>query len=146
MSHLSIRAWMSGAPLTVGPKENLSRARTLMRTAKVSALLVVDDGKLVGILSERDIWEHCPTSAVVLTEQQAEELLAQIRVGGVMALHPPVVTPETSLHEAAQLFAQSGRHGGLPVVENGVPVGLLTEENVMRAVVTLLEDLFGKDG
>jgi predicted transcriptional regulator len=108
-----------------------------MRSAKVPELLVMDGRVLVGTLSERDIWEHCPTSVVVMDDKQAEELLEQIRVGGVMALHPPTITPDTSLREAAQIFAQSKR-SGLPVLDNGALVGLLTEDNVMHAVAMLL--------
>ena len=140
MSAWNIRQWISNVPPVISPKENLRRARALMRSAKVAELLVLDDGKLVGTLSERDIWEHCPTSAVVLDDKQAEELLEQIRVGGVMNLHPPVVTPETPLREAAQLFVQSGRHS-LPVVEDGVAVGLLTEDRVLQAMAALLGEV-----
>ena len=101
---------------------------------------MVDDHKLVGLLSEQDIWEHCPTSALVLEAKEAESLLEQIRVGGVMTLHPPVVTPETSLREAVRLLARSGRHG-LPVVENVAPIGFLAEERLWQAMEVLLTEL-----
>jgi CBS domain-containing protein len=140
MSEITIRAWMTAAPPTVGPKESLQRALALLRTAKVVELLVVDEGRLVGMLNERDIWTHCPTSALLLDEPQAQELLAQFRVGGVMALHPPRLTPETSVPVAARLFAQSGR-AGLPVVKDGMPVGFLTEASMLQAVALL----FGQD-
>ena len=120
MRDFSIRPWITPAPPTIGPKENLKRARAQMRAANVAELLVVDDGKLVGTLSERDIWEHCPTSTLLMDDKQADELLEQFRVGGVMALHPPVIQPEASLSEAAQVFADCGR-SGLPVVEDGAP-------------------------
>jgi CBS domain-containing protein len=136
MRDLSIRPWITPAPPTIGPKENLKRARAQMRGAKVAELLVVDDGKLVGTVSERDIWAHCPTSTLVMDEKQAEDLLAQFRVGGVMALHPAVIHPEASLSEAAQVFADCGR-SGLPVVDGGLPIGFLTEANVMHAVAML---------
>jgi acetoin utilization protein AcuB len=137
MADLSIQAWITIPPAIVSPKESLRRAREFMRAAKVTELLVVDGGKLVGTVSERDIWEHCPTSALVMDNERAEDLLEQFRVGGVMALHPPVITPDTLLPEAAQLLAQSGR-SGLPVVINGVPVGFLTEARVMQAIALLL--------
>ena len=140
MAIWNIRPLMSSVPPNINPKESLRRARVLMRAAKVDELFVLDDGKLVGTLNESDIWKHCPTSALVLDDKQAEELLEQFRVGGVMTLHPPVVTPETTLREAVQLFGQSGRHG-LPVLENGVPIGLLTEERVMQTVAALLEEV-----
>jgi CBS domain-containing membrane protein len=131
---------MQSSPLTIGPKDSLRRARTLIRTANIEELLVLDDGKLVGILNEHDMWRHCPTSMLVLAEKQADELLEQIRVGGVMTLHPPIVTPDTPLREALQLFAQSGRHA-LPVVEDGILVGLLTEESALHAVAAVLSEI-----
>lgn len=137
MKDLSIRTWITPAPPTIGPKENLKRAREKMRVANVAELLVVDDGKLVGTVSERDIWEHCPTSTLLMDDKQADELLEQFRVGGVMALHPPVIHPEASLSEAAQVFAECGR-SGLPVIDDGLPIGFLTEASVMHAVVMLL--------
>jgi len=140
MTVWNIRQLMSRVPPSISPKESVRRARTLMREAKVDEIFVLDDGKLVGTLSESDIWKHCPTSALVLDDKQAEELLDQFRVGGVMTLHPPVVAPETTLREAVQLFGQSGRHG-LPVVEDSIPIGLLTEERVMQAVAALLGEV-----
>lgn len=140
MTELNVRPWIEGSPLTIGPKESLRRARVLLRMTKVKELPVMDDGKLVGMLNEHDLWRHCPTSVLVLEEQQAEELLEQIRVGGVMTLHPPVVTPDTSLREAIQLFARSGRRA-LPVIENGVLTGLLTEESALQAVAAALNEV-----
>jgi len=140
MAAWNIRPLMSSVPLSINPKESLRRARVLMRAANVDELFVLDGGKLVGTLSESDIWKHCPTSTLVLDDKQAEELLEQFRVGGVMTLHPPVVAPETTLREAVQLFGQSGRHG-LPVIEDGVPIGLLIEERVMQAVAALLGEV-----
>ena len=137
MTVWNIRSLMSSSPPSINPKENLRYARVLMREAQVDELFVLDGGKLVGTLSESDIWKHCPTSTIVLDDKQAEELLGQFRVGGVMTLHPPVVAPETTLQEAVQLFGQSGRRG-LPVVENGVPIGSLSEEKVMQAVALVL--------
>ena len=62
-----------------------------------------------------------------------------------MTLHPPVVAPETTLQEAVRLFGHSGKHG-LPVVEGGVPIGVLTEERVMQAVALLLTQVEQSDG
>ena len=137
MSDLSIRAWLTPAPPTIGPKESLKRALALLQTSKAAELLVMADGRLVGMLNERDIWEYCPTSALLLDDKQAEELLEQFRVGGVMALHPPVLTPDTLLPDAAQLLARS-RRAGLAVVADGRPVGFLTQASVLQAFAILL--------
>ena len=139
MALLTIRTVMSNAPPTLSPHHSVKRALDLMRTADVAELLVMDDGRLVGTVSERDIWQHCPTSTLLLADRQAADLLAQFRVGSVMTLHPPVITPETPLSEAAQLLAQCGR-SGLPVVEQGRVVGFLRAASVMQTLAMLVQE------
>jgi CBS domain-containing protein len=67
MTELNVRPMMNGATLTISPKDNLRRARALMCSGNVLKLLVVEEGKLVGVLNERDIWEHCLTGCSRLT-------------------------------------------------------------------------------
>jgi len=140
MSHAQIRDWMSSAPPTISPKDSVRHARRLLHTAKTEELLVMDNGKLVGMLNERDIWHHCPTSALMMEEQRVNELLEQFRVAAVMSLHPPVIAPNAQLTDAAQLFAESGREG-IAVVEDGIAIGFLTEARFMHAIALL----FGSD-
>ena len=138
MPSSQIRFWMTTVPPTVSPKESVRRARTLLLTSKTTEILVLDNGKLVGMLNERDIWQHCPTSTLMMDEQRVNELLDQFRIGAVMALHPPIITPDAELAEAAGLFAASGR-GGIPVVEDGSPIGFLTEATFLHAAELLLK-------
>lgn len=137
MAQFSVRTWMTSVPPTIGPKESLRRARAVIHASKTSELLVLDNGKLVGMLNERDIWQHCPSRSLLMDEHRINDLLDQFRVGAVMALHPPVIAPDMPLADAAQLFAQSGRTG-LPVVEEGALVGFLSETSFMQAVGVLL--------
>jgi acetoin utilization protein AcuB len=139
MLHSQIRAWMTSTPPTIGPKESVHRARALLHRTQAGELLVIDNGKLVGMLNERDIWQHCPTSTLMMDEQRVNELLQQFRVAAMMALHPPVIAPDAQLSDAARLFAESGR-AGIVVVEHGSPVGFLTEGNFMHAAEFLLRD------
>ncbi len=144
MSHATIRHWMTSTPPTIGPKESVRRARTLLQSTDAAELLVLDHGKLVGMLNERDIWRQCPTSTLLMDEAQVNELLEQFRVGAVMALHPRVLGPDAPLSEAAALFATSNREG-IPVLDDGIPIGLLNQANFMRAAELLLSDDSKKD-
>lgn len=137
MPQFSVHALMTPPPPTISPFESLQHAWTLMRTSHASELLVMDNGKLVGTLSEQDIWHHCPTSAVVLNEQQVEDLLGHVRVAGVMALQPPTITLDTPLHEIALRFTPVKRQP-LVVMEDGVPIGVLSEETVLQALASLV--------
>lgn len=138
MTPLSIRALMSIAPPTLSPHHSVKRALDLMRTADVTEILVMDDSRLVGTVSQQDIWQHCPSGALLLDDQQTDDLLAQFRVGSVMTLHPPVITPDTPLSEATQLLAQCGR-SGLPVLEQGTLIGFLREASVMQALAMFVK-------
>jgi predicted transcriptional regulator len=107
-----------------------------LQNSNIPELLIVDQGKLVGTLSERDLWQRCPKGALLLDERHTKELLAVMQVGGVMILAPLTVTPETSVFEAAQLFLQSGRQS-LPVVEQGVLQGVLTQQHLLAAMAAV---------
>jgi len=79
MPDFTIRTLMTTAPPSIGPKDTVRRALMLLRATNTAELLVMDGGKLVGTLNERDIWERCPTAMVVLNEKQADELPAKLR-------------------------------------------------------------------
>ena len=141
MIDITVRPWISSAPPIITPKESVARARELLREVGASELLVFDEQQLVGTLSERDIWENCPISTLMVDEKQANELLDQFRVAGVMALHPVTIDPDISVAEAAEMLAQS-RRSGLPVLEKGEVIGYLTEAGLMRAVAMLLGNAY----
>ena len=71
MLHSQIRAWMTSAPPIIGPKESVRRARALLGSTQAVELLVIDNGKLVGMLNERDIWQHCPTSTLMMMSNRS---------------------------------------------------------------------------
>jgi len=138
MTSPTVRGWMTKLPLSVSPEESLKKARMLMKAGRVCHLPVIDGKKLVGLLTERDIWTHCPKGTLFLEEQQAEELFESIRVGGVMTLHPVFVSADTPLLEAARIMRAKGVRA-LPVVDAGDLVGIITESNVIGAFVALYE-------
>ncbi len=72
----------------------------------------------------------------------ADRLLDYIQVGGVMTLQPYVTSPDTPLLDAARMML-THRVGGLPVVERGHLVGILTESDILTAFVTSLESNHG---
>ncbi|MGE0824858.1 MAG: CBS domain-containing protein [Candidatus Binatia bacterium] len=139
MSNARIQTWMTSTPPTLGPKDSVKSALAVLRTTGSPELVIVDAGVVVGMLNERDIWQHCPTSAVMLEEHQRTELLETFRIGAVMALHPPVLAPDDSLSDAARLFAESGRRG-LAVVSDGGLVGFLSEATFLYAAGLLLQE------
>lgn len=128
---------MTHDPITTTPDTPVAEARSLMRREKIHHLPVVDEaGKLIGIVSERDLVYASPSPATSLSMYEINYLLAKLTVAKVMTREVLTVTESTALEEAARLMADNNI-GGLPVVAGGKPVGMVTESDVFRIFVEL---------
>jgi len=85
---------------------------------------VVSNGKLVGIISDRDLREH-------------RGHLEQVKINGIMTEQPTTVTPATTIEEAAQIMLER-QFGGLPVVADGRLVGIITRSDIMRTFLDVM--------
>ena len=119
---------MTSHPLTVGPSDTLQLAHEKMEAGRFRQVPVVDEERLVGILTDRDTRQHIGQ-------------LAQTRVDAVMSTHPFSVHPSAPVEKAAHLL-MTNKIGSLPVVEDGRLVGIITATDMLRA----LEAVLGADG
>lgn len=106
-----------------------------MREAGITDLLVVDDGQLVGIVRERDIFHSLAAGGS--DPLPNPKLLSVVRVAGVMSYAPATVDDTTPLSEALRLMAHSGA-STLPVLHRGRLVGVFTVSNALRAALEML--------
>jgi len=114
-----IRRWMTQNPDVVGPGETLAQARQKMDKGHFRRLPVVERGQLVGIITDRDLRQHVG---------QFEHM----RVDVVMAKPVITVTPDMLLDQAANLLVKH-KVGGLPVMDGGKLVGMITAIDMLRA-------------
>jgi acetoin utilization protein AcuB len=110
---------MTKEPITVTADVLLSEAQEKMRRGGFRRLPVVADGKLIGIITDRDLKAHVG-------------YLERTRVNGVMTEKVRTVSPATTLEEAAQILLKF-QISGLPVVDNGRLVGIITTSDIMKA-------------
>lgn len=132
---MDVSKWMQSSPVTVTPETSVSEARQLMERRRIRHLPVVEQsGRLVGIVTDRDIRLNLPSPATSLSVWEINYLLAKLTVGEVMTRR--VITIETgrSVEEAARLMLEH-RIGSLPVMEGGRLVGIVTETDLLRAWV-----------
>jgi acetoin utilization protein AcuB len=115
---------MTKEPITVEPDDLLIRASHKMQAGGFRRLPVVSAGRLVGIVSERDLREH-------------RGYFEHTKINGVMTENPVTVTPATTLEEAAQALVER-QIGGLPVVENGRLVGIITTSDILKAFLDVM--------
>jgi CBS domain-containing protein len=130
-----VREWMTKQVLTVAPHTTLRSAHQLMKENHIRRLPVLDDGRMVGIITIGDAREASPSDATTLSIWELNYLWAQLTVDKVMTAHVITVSPDTSIIDAAELMLEH-KISGLPVVNNaGKLVGILTETDIFKMLV-----------
>ena len=105
-----------------------------MRTGQLRRLPVVQDGRLVGIVTGGDVRRITGMSSVVRDPSGDNFLWQHIPIANVMTLDVITTSPDTLIAEAARLMIEH-KIGGLPVVENGRLVGILTTSDLLEALI-----------
>jgi len=136
---MEVRNWMKSNVHTVKPLDSVLHARELMATHRVNQLVVVVDGRLVGIVTDRDLRDAFPSAfdAPVLGRRKAKPSGTDPRELTVeMTMTPQVITigPAAPMREAAALMRRH-RIGALPVVDGGKLVGIVTRSDVLECFV-----------
>lgn len=134
-----VRERMSKNLITVTRQTGVDDALRLMRDKNIRRLPVVDNqGKLVGIVSDKDLYLASPSPASSLDIFELRYLLARLSVEKIMSAPVITVQPDTPLEEAARIMADR-KIGGLPVLDDGENlVGIITESDLFKIFVELL--------
>ena len=129
---------MNAPAITITPETPLQDALNLMHEHRFRRLPVVDEeGRLVGIVSERDLLYASPPPATLLRGLSLNHLLAESQTKQIMTREVIATTPDTFVEDAARLIVEN-RVGGLPVVdEDGRVAGVITETDIFRAFIEL---------
>jgi len=133
-----VRDWMTPEPVCANPQMNLPEAHKLMKDHRIRRLPVVDRDKLVGIVTRGDIRGAQPSEATSLSIYELNYLLGRLTLARIMTRDPVTIMPEATIGEAARLMLRH-KIAGLPVVEGGRVVGILTESDVFRLLVEAWE-------
>ena len=122
-----VKERMSQGLVTVTPDATLAQARALLDQHRIRHLLVLEGGKLAGIITDRDIRSAASAAS-----------LEQVRVSRAMTRNVITVTPETHIQDAAKLLL-THRIGGLPVLKQGELHGIITETDLLNALVEVMD-------
>ena len=132
-----VRFWMTKDPATIGPQTGAAEALGLMQERKFRRLPVVEGGELVGIITDANLTSALQYYAGRFDKARQKRDFSAILVRNIMTPSPFTVRPDTSVAEAARLM-QDRKIGGLPVVEKGRLVGIITESDIFRALLGVL--------
>ena len=116
--------------VTISVTERLSTVDDIMRLGGVRHMPVVHQGRLVGVLSERDLLRASLSQLESFDQETHRAFLHAISIADVMSKPPITVEPEESIRAAARVMARR-RIGCLPVVEKDSLLGLLTETDLL---------------
>ena len=130
--------------MTVTADTKVDEVAHLMKKHNFRRLPVVDDGKLVGFLSDSDLMRVAPSPATTLSRYEINSLLAKICVRDIMKKDVVSVNVDATIEEAA-LIMYKNKIGGMPVVSNmGAVVGVITETDIFKTFVDVMGLADGK--
>ena len=135
---------MTKHPVTVSSATKVDEAIHLLKKHNIRRLPVVDDGKLVGIVTDKDLMRVTPSAATTLAKYEINSLLSGISVGEIMSKSVISVNESAPIEEAALLMSRN-RVSGLPVTSDvGAVVGVITETDIFDAFVNIMDLEEGK--
>lgn len=126
----TVADWMTRGPVAVSEDTPLDRVLGLMSSREIRHVLVMQGERLAGIFSNRDVRRMLDSVEFRPTPD--------VPIAALMTENPVTVSPETSLLEAARAILE-GKIGALPVTEEGRPVGILTSQDALEALLAWAE-------
>ncbi len=132
-----VRDYMTPEPQTLDVENSLLDAVLLLRRAGMRHIPVLEHGRLVGILSDRDVARLAPSFLTPVSQDEYNRVFESTPVGKIMTRHLVTISPEAPLTEAVELL-HTNRLGCLLVVENEQLVGIITVSDMLRALRDLI--------
>lgn len=128
---------MSRPPVTITPDLPINEALAMFKKERIRRAPVIKGGKLIGIVSEKDLLNASPSPATTLSVWEMNYLLSKLTVSEVMTKDVITVTEDTPIEEAARIMADN-KIGGLPVVKGTRVVGIITETDLFKLFLELM--------
>jgi len=128
---------MSKPVITISPDMPITEALNLMKKERIRRAPVVKDGKLAGIVSDKDLLNASPSPVTTLSIWEMNYLLSKVTVSQVMTANVLTVMEDTPIEQAARIMADN-KIGGLPVLRAGHVVGIITETDLFKVFLELL--------
>jgi acetoin utilization protein AcuB len=128
---------MSRPVIAITPDMPINDVLAMFRKEHIRRAPVIKDGKLVGIVSERDLLNASPSSVTTLSVWELNYLISKVTVKNVMAKKVVTVDQDTPIEEAARIMADK-KIGGVPVMNGSSVVGIITETDLFKIFLELM--------
>jgi CBS domain-containing protein len=131
-----VKEIMMGSPVTLKPDDTLDLANDVISLGRIRHIPVVEEGRVVGLLSQRDLIGAAASQIFGLKQRNTSALLKTILIKDVMKKRVITVAPQNKIKAVARLMADK-KIGCVPVVSEGALVGLVTTTDILRYVEEL---------
>ncbi len=129
---------MTKHPVTMTSSATVGEVDRVMKKYKFHRMIIVDGGRLVGYLSDRDVMRVAPSPATSLSKFEIRALLDKLSVRDIMQ-KKVVTVPDSATIEEAALIMYQNKVGGLPVVsEVGTVVGIITATDILKTFIEVM--------
>ncbi|MEA3336220.1 MAG: CBS domain-containing protein [Chloroflexota bacterium] len=129
---------MTSPAVSITPDASIGEAFSLTRDGGFRRLPVVQEGQLLGIVTDRDLRQAMDSPLVLREKRYSDYILDAVKVKSCMTPDPATVTSSTSLLVAARMMRQL-KIGGMPVLDGDELVGIITTTNLLDFLIVLLE-------
>ena len=133
---ITVREIMSKEVISVSSAERLVHARRVMLEAHVGRLPVIDDDKLVGMITSKDLMRAFIDFRKKVPEKYQKSQIKEVLVEYIMSGNPTFVSKDASITEVAEIMIETG-FNGLPVVEGSEVIGIITQTDILRLIEKL---------
>lgn len=135
-----VKERMSQPVISAPPDMPIQDAANLLRENEIRRVPVVSDrGRLVGIISESDLLHASPSDATSLSVWELNYLLSKVTLEDIMSAPVVTIEADASIREAASIMVNK-KIGGIPIMDGDNVVGIITETDLFKVLVDLLED------
>jgi len=138
-SQLRVRDCMTVDPTAVGPKDSLQKVIGLLRCRDIRSIPVVEEDKLIGIVTDRDIRQVAPAYPLFRDEEEIRRYTENLTVTAAMTADPMTISPDAPLVQAAKLL-ETYRISALPVVDGQKLVGMISVTDLLRVFIEQNEE------
>lgn len=132
-----VKDLMSPQPISISPDRSVAEASELMQSRAIRHLPVLEEGRLVGLVTRTSLAAALPGLGTGLTRFEYNYLTANTRIGEVMIRDPVLGTEDMPAEEAARVMT-ANRISSLVVVRDEIPVGIITDTDIFQAMLELL--------
>jgi len=134
---LLVENWMNPNVITVDADDSMLDATKLLKEHNIRHLPVLEKGKLVGVITDRDLKRASASDATTLEAHELLYLIANIKVREIMTKNPITVPYNYTIEEAAELLLQA-KISGMPVVDkDGDVIGTITQTDLFKVLISL---------